>query len=67
MGHHGYGGLKDGFYQAVHPKIAFFDAPDWMMLDETGKYDNPENAQLMIDMGSEVVSFNSAPNQIILK
>jgi len=67
MGHHGYGGLKDNFYQAVKPKVAFFDAPDWLMLDTTGKYDNPENAKLMKDMGCEILSFNSAPNKIVLK
>jgi len=67
MGHHGYGGLKDDFYQMVNPKTAFFDAPDWLMFDETGKYDNPENAELMKKMGSDVISFNSAPNQIVLK
>lgn len=67
MGHHGFGGLKDDFYKRVSPKTAFFDAPDWMMKDETGTYDNPENAQFMESLGSEVVSFNNAPNSIILK
>lgn len=66
-GHHGYGGLKDDFYQRVKPRIAFFDAPDWMMLDTTGKYDNPEHARLMESMGCEVKSFRSAPNSVILK
>lgn len=67
MAHHGYGGLSDQFYQTVNPKIAFFDAPDWLMLDTTGKYDNPQNAELMKSMGCEIYSFNSAPNSIILK
>lgn len=67
MGHHGYGGLKDDFYEMVQPKTAFFDAPDWLMFDTTGTYDNPENAALMEGMGSEVVSFNSAPNSLLLK
>ena len=67
MGHHGYGGLNDEFYQKVSPKVAFFDAPDWMMLDETGRYDNPENEKMMLNMGSKIKSFNSAPNSIILK
>lgn len=67
MGHHGYGGLKDDFYQKVHPKVAFFDAPDWLMLDTTGKYDNPEHVRLMEGMGSEIKSFHSAPNVVILK
>lgn len=67
MGHHGYGGLNDNFYQMVNPEVAFFDAPDWLMLDTTGKYDNPEHVRLMEGMGSEIKSFNSAPNAVILK
>lgn len=67
MGHHGYGGLNDDFYEAVNPEVAFFDAPNWLMFDETGKYDNPENAALMENMGSKVVSFHSSPNSIVLK
>ena len=67
MGHHGYGGLSDDFYQTVAPKIAFFDAPDWLMLDETGRYDNPENAAFIENMGCEIYSFNSAPNSVVLK
>lgn len=67
MGHHGFGGLEDSFYKKVQPQIAFFDAPDWLMYDETGKYDNPENASLMESMGSEIRSFNSTPNVITLR
>lgn len=67
MGHHGFGGLKDDFYEMTTPKKAFFDAPDWMMKDTTGAYDNPENVKLMESLGSEVVSFSSAPNSIILE
>lgn len=67
MGHHGYGGLADNFYQTVNPSVAFFDAPDWLMYDETGKYDTPENAELMKSMGSTVYSFNSSPNAIYLR
>lgn len=66
MGHHGYGGLSDSFYQAVSPQTAFFDAPDWLMFDETGKYDNPQNAEFMKNLGSDILSFNSAPNTIFL-
>ena len=67
MGHHGNGGLSDAFYQAVQPKVAFFDAPDWLLKDETGKYDTPENVKLMEGMGSRIYSFNSAPNSVYLK
>ena len=67
MAHHGYGGLSDEFYRHVSPKIAFFDAPDWLMYDETGKYDNPQNAEFIRSLGAEIYSFNSAPNTIVLK
>lgn len=67
MGHHGYGGPDDDFYEMVAPSVAFFDAPDWMMYDITGKYDNLQHISLMENMGSEVLSFNSAPNFVILE
>lgn len=67
MAHHGYGGLSDEFYQKVNPSIAFFDAPDWLMLDETGRYDNPQNAELMKSLGCEIYSFHTTPNSVELK
>lgn len=67
MAHHGYGGLSDEFYQLVSPNVAFFDAPDWLMYDETGKYDNPQNADFMRLLNAEIYSFNTAPNSIVLK
>lgn len=67
MGHHGNGGLSDAFYQAVAPGVAFFDAPDWLMKDETGKYDTPQNAAFMESIGSENRSFNNAPNTITFR
>lgn len=67
MGHHGYGGLEDYFYQTVAPKVAFFDAPEYMMFDETGKFDNPQNKAYMESLGCEVYYFKEGPNSIILK
>lgn len=67
MGHHGYGGLEDYFYQTVSPKVAFFDAPEYMMFDETGKFDNPQNKALMEKMGCVIYYFKDGPNSIILK
>lgn len=68
MGHHGYGGLKDDFYHKVNPKVAFFDAPAHMMLDESGKYDNPEHVKLMEGMGSEIYSFIGGPiHSVVLR
>jgi beta-lactamase superfamily II metal-dependent hydrolase len=67
MGHHGNGGLKENFYRLVSPSIAFFDSPDWLLYDETGKYTTPKNKALMEELGSEIKSFNSAPNSIVLE
>lgn len=67
MGHHGNGGLKKDFYKMVNPDVAFFDAPDWLMNNEKGTYTTPQNKKLMEEMGSTVVSFETAPNTVILK
>lgn len=66
MGHHGNGGLKADFYKKVNPKVAFFDAPDWLMYDQTGKYTTPQNTALMESLGCEIKSFNTAPNSVVL-
>ncbi|MDO4320924.1 MAG: MBL fold metallo-hydrolase [Lachnospiraceae bacterium] len=67
MGHHGNGGLLADFYTKVSPEVAFFDAPDWLMYDTTGNYTTPENSELMESLGSEVVSFHTQPNSVILR
>lgn len=67
MAHHGYGGLNDNFYSTVAPIFAFFDAPDWLMYDTTGKYDTPEHVELMQGMGSEIFSFSQGANSILLE
>ncbi len=67
MGHHGNGGLKSDFYESIGAKAAFFDAPDWLMQDTSGRYTTQKNASLMASGGAVVCSFSTAPNQIILK
>lgn len=73
MGHHGNGGLTDKFYEYVKPKVAFFDAPDWLMENikpdtgEQGKWDTPENITLMESLGATIYGFPTAPNSITLK
>lgn len=67
MGHHGNGGLKRDFYQSIGARAAFFDAPNWLMQDTSGKYTTPENARFMRECGADVYSFSTTPNQIILK
>lgn len=67
MGHHENGGLKEDFYKVVNPKIAFFDAPNWLMYDTTGRFTTPNNKLLMENMGCTVISFSTAPNSIIIR
>lgn len=69
MGHHGNGGLSSEFYQKVHPKVAFFDAPEWLMHpeDDSHGWTTPQNSELMESMGAEVYYYATAPNQIELK
>jgi beta-lactamase superfamily II metal-dependent hydrolase len=73
MGHHGNGGLTDEFYQYVKPKVAFFDAPEWLMKNvkkdtgEAGKWKTPEKIKLMEDMGATIYGYPTAPNTIVLK
>lgn len=67
IGHHGNGGLTPEFYQKVHPEIAFFDAPEWLMHPEEGtSYTTEENAALMKGMGARIYSYATAPNEVIL-
>ena len=67
MGHHGNGGLKSNFYKSIEAKAAFFDAPDWLMQDRSGRYTTMKNTYLMASNGAAVYSFSTTPNQIILK
>lgn len=68
MGHHGNGGLSEAFYRLASPRIAFFDAPDWLMNPtEEGRYTTPENRKLMESLGAEIYSYETAPNRIELK
>lgn len=73
MGHHGNGGLTEEFYKLVNPKVAFFDAPEWLMknLDpdtgKRGKWHTLEKISLMEKLGTKIYGFPTAPNGIILK
>lgn len=73
MSHHGNGSLPDYFYEAVSPKAAFFDAPDWLMENrnmETGEpsyYSTPHYRQLMESLGTNIISYSTKRRSIILK
>jgi len=67
LSHHGNSGLSKEFYALINPKVAFMDASAFLMEDVTGKYDSFENAEFMNSIGSEVYTFKTAPNRIVLK
>lgn len=72
MGHHGNGGLTDEFYACVKPKVAFFDAPEWLMENinpknkKAGKWKTPQKIALMEGMGAKIYGYPTAPNHITL-
>jgi len=64
MGHHGNNTLPNNFYSLVHPKVALFDAPQWLV---DGKdYDTKKNMEFMKSIGAEVYYYATAPNQFKL-
>lgn len=73
IGYHGNGGLTEEFYQYVSPKVAFFDAPEWLMKNinpntgKEGEWDTPEKIKLMENMGATIYGYPTAPNTIVLK
>ncbi len=68
MGHHGNGGLTEEFYRNVHPTIAFFDAPEWLMYPAEGtSYTTPENREIMESMGAQILWYSTTPNRVELR
>lgn len=65
MSHHGNGSYPDYFYEAIAPKHAFFDAPDWLMQNrdkESGQesyYSTPHYVKLMERLGANMISYDS--------
>ncbi|MBQ8305777.1 MAG: MBL fold metallo-hydrolase [Blautia sp.] len=65
MGHHGFGGPDAEVYRLIAPKGAFFDAPGWLMQSDTERSARPK-VQLMQELGCQIYSYYTTPNQIIL-
>ena len=66
VAHHGNDGLAKEFYDYVKPKVAFMDAPEWL-LDPESKYGAHDMREYMKAMGAEVLTFETAPNSIELR
>lgn len=69
MGHHGNGGLTEEFYRLVHPQIAFFDAPQWLMEPEDPNtwFTTPQNRAIMESMGAKIYSYVGGPHAALLQ
>ena len=73
MSHHGNGSLPDYFYEAVSPKAAFFDAPDWLMENrnmengEPSYYSTPHYRQLMESLGADIISYSTKRRSVTMK
>ena len=61
-GHHGNNSIPfdTGFYEAVDPKIAIFDLPDWIMT--SANYTAGVLAAQLQDLGIEIRYYDSSPN-----
>ena len=65
--HHGNWGLTKTFYEYVHPKAAFFDSPEYIVGDTSGKYDAPALIKYFQSYGAKVYKYSSAPNTVTLR
>ena len=70
MAHHGNSLMPDYFYEAVAPRKAFFDEPDWLMENknkETGLesyYTTPHYKALMEKIGAKIISYSSEGHSV---
>ena len=70
MAHHGNSLMPDYFYEAVAPRKALFDAPDWLMENknkETGLesyYTTPHYKALMEKIGAKIISYSSEGHSV---
>lgn len=65
-GHHGNWGLTTSFYDLVNPRVAFLDAPSYILNDRTGKFDGPALKQYFKEKGVTVYALKGAPHTVIL-
>lgn len=55
LGHHGNNSFPTSFYDVVDPKVAFFDAPEWLMIGEG--YNADELNTYLIDKKTETYDY----------
>lgn len=67
--HHGNNSMGEEFYKLVNPKVSFFSAPDWLMnnINNVSWFTVKENRKTLEEMGSQILWYNTSPNEIVLK
>ena len=65
MGHHGNNSCPKEFVEVVKPYEAFMDCPEGFF--ESGDYDSAANREMLQDLGIEVHSYGTAPNEIYMR
>ena len=64
-GHHGNNSFPTSFYDVVSPKVAFFDAPEWLMKGE--QYTAKDLKKYFDEKGVTVYDMTTAPNEFEFK
>ena len=64
VAHHGNWAFENAFYDLVQAKIAFFDAPAWIMTDPV--YPAYDLANYMRSQGTTIYDFTTVPNSVYL-
>ncbi len=59
-GHHGNNSFPEYFYDIVKPKVAFFDAPEWLMTGE--KYNAAQLKEYFDNHDVKTFDYRTAPN-----
>jgi len=59
--------MTTAFYDHISPKAVFFDAPNWLMNDETGKYDAWKMREYFEGRNVEIYTFQTGTNTIVLE
>lgn len=59
-GHHGNNSLPEQLYEYIKPKIALFDAPQWLL--EGAQYTTKKWKNFFLDRGVTVYAYPTAPN-----
>lgn len=69
LGHHGNGNTtsRSEFLDIVGAEYAFFDSPQWLFNDDTGRFDNEWIREYMQITGTTIFNFETTPNSITLR